>query len=119
MTQQQTLILIAVAVYFAYMIFRKIKMGGNKVKLKEMLQKGAKIIDVRSRAEFSTGHFAGAINIPVNELAGQLSNIGDKATPIIVYCASGMRSSSAQGTLQRAGFTNVENGVNQGHLQSL
>lgn len=119
MRQQQMLILIVVGLYLAFIIYRKLKLGGNKVKLKEMLQHGAKIIDVRSRGEFSTGHFSGAVNIPLDELQGSLTAIGDKNNPVIVYCASGMRSGSAQRVLQAAGFTQVENGVNQGHLQSL
>lgn len=116
---QQTLLLIGATVFALYYIYKKFKMGGNKVKLKEMLQSGAKVIDVRSRGEFAGGHFSGAVNIPVDELAGKLSSIGQKDDPIIVYCASGMRSSSAQRVLQSAGFTNVENGINHMNLMSL
>lgn len=119
MTQQQLIIVIVVGLFLVFTIYRRIKLGGNKVKIKEMLKKGAKIIDVRSRGEFSTGHFAGAINIPLDELQGNVNTLGDKDNPLIVYCASGGRSGSAQRFLQAAGFTNVENGVNQGYLQSL
>ena len=116
---QQTLLLIGTAVFVLYYFFKKWKMGGNKVKIKEMLQSGAKVIDVRSRGEYSTGHFAGAINIPLDELPGKVHTIGKKEDPVIVYCASGMRSSSAQRVLQSAGFTNVENGINHMTLQTL
>ncbi|HMV34588.1 MAG TPA: rhodanese-like domain-containing protein, partial [Turneriella sp.] len=116
---QQTLLLVGAGAFTVYYFFKKWKMGGNKVKIKEMLQNGAKVIDVRSRGEFSTGHFSGAINIPLDELPGKVSTIGKKDEPVIVYCASGMRSSSAQRVLQSAGFTNVENGINHMNLQSL
>lgn len=120
MTQeQQTILLASVALFTIYYFFKKWKMGGNKVKLKQMLEQGAKIIDVRSRGEFSTGHYKGAINIPLDELSGKIATLGKKGDPIIVYCASGMRSSSAQRMLQAAGFTNVENGINHMHLMSL
>jgi phage shock protein E len=120
MTQdQQTLLLVGAGAFTLYYLFKKWKMGGNKVKLKEMLQNGAKVIDVRSRGEFATGHFAGAINIPLDELPGKLATIGKKDEPVIVYCASGMRSGSAQRLLQSAGFVSVENGINHMNLQSL
>jgi phage shock protein E len=116
---QQTLLVVGAGAFTLYYFFKKWKMGGNKVKLKQMLQSGAKVIDVRSRGEFSTGHFAGAINIPLDELPGKISTIGKKDEPVIVYCASGMRSGSAQRMLQSAGYTNVENGINSMNLMSL
>lgn len=120
MTQEQQVILaVSAAIFIGYYFFKKWKMGGNKMKLKQMLEQGAKIIDVRSRGEFSTGHYAGAINIPLDELPAKISTLGKKDDPVIVYCASGMRSSSAQRMLQAAGFTNVENGINHAYLMSL
>jgi phage shock protein E len=116
---QQTLLLIGAGAFIIYSVYKKLKMGGNKVKLKQMLQNGAKVIDVRSRGEFAAGHFAGAINIPLDELPGKISTIGKKDEPVIVYCASGMRSGSAQRMLQSAGYTNVENGINSMNLMSL
>lgn len=89
------------------------------MKLKEMLKQGAKVIDVRSPGEFAGGHFSGAINIPLDQLKSKVDTLGEKSQPIIVCCASGMRSSSALGTLKAAGFTNVENGVNTMTLQTL
>ncbi len=119
MTTQQLILIAAFFTFAVFFFYKRWKMGGNKVKLKEMLQQGAKIIDVRSRGEFSMGHFAGAVNIPLDELPAKMNTLGDKNKPVIVYCASGGRSGSAQRFLQSAGFTQVENGVNQGNLQSL
>ncbi|MBV6492561.1 MAG: Thiosulfate sulfurtransferase GlpE [Turneriella sp.] len=119
MTDQQILLLSALSFFIVFTIYRKVKLGRNKVNVKQLLSQGAKIIDVRSRGEFSGGHYEGAINIPLEELSSRLGTLGDKAKPIIVYCASGMRSSSAKRVLINAGFTAVENGVNQGYLQSL
>lgn len=116
---QQTLLLVGTAIFVVYFLFKKFKMGANKVKLKEMMKQGAKIIDVRSRGEFAGGHFAGAINIPLDELPAKVASIGSKEQAVIVYCASGMRSSSAQRVLVQAGFVNVENGINHMNLMSL
>lgn len=119
MLDQQSLLAFAFVAAAGYMFYKRWKMGGNKVKLREMVQNGAKIIDVRSRGEFAGGHFNGAVNIPLDELPTQLKNLGDKNQPMIVYCASGMRSGSAQRLLQSVGFTNVENGINLGNLNGL
>lgn len=43
------------------------------------------IIDVRSPAEYQAEHVAGAINIPLDELAGRLGELPDQA-PVITYC---------------------------------
>lgn len=119
MTTQQFILIVAFFSFGGFVFYKRWKMGENKVKLKEMLQNGAQIIDVRSRAEYATGHFSGAINIPLDELRSKYDTIREKNQPIIVYCASGMRSSSAQNFLRSAGFVNVENGINQSNLQSL
>jgi phage shock protein E len=83
---------------------------GPKVDLSELIQQGATIIDVRTRAEYSSGHVKGSVNIPLDQLSAQLSKLKDKNQPIITCCASGMRSSSAKGILRSAGYTNVHNG---------
>ena len=82
---------------------------GPKVDYKDLLKKGAQIIDVRTSGEYSTGHVKGSINIPLNSLASNVKKI-KKDCPIITCCASGMRSSSAKSTLQSMGFKEVYNG---------
>ena len=71
-----------------------------------LIEKNAVIIDVRTGSEFATGYIDGAINIPVDTI----SSINyDKDTVIILYCASGMRSTRAAQTLVDLGYTNVYN----------
>ena len=109
MTQQQLIIVIVVGLFLAFTIYRRIKLGGNKVKIKEMLKKGAKIIDVRSRGEFSTGHFAGAINIPRGLLEFKIDSHPDfqgrRDAAIVVYCQTGGRSALATRVLNQLGYT--------------
>jgi rhodanese-related sulfurtransferase len=83
---------------------------GPKADFAELLSNGGIIIDVRSKSEFGSGHVKGSINIPVDQLSGNLKRLKDKDQPIITCCASGMRSSSAKGILRSAGYTNVHNG---------
>ncbi len=73
-------------------------------KAHELVQHGARLVDVRTHAEFSRGHLEGALNIPVQELASRVSEVGSKDVPVVVYCASGVRSASARSILKNAGF---------------
>lgn len=68
----------------------------------------AHIVDVREADEFSGGHLPEANNIPAGKLAeriGELDRFKDK--PIIVCCASGMRSGKATAELKKQGFTKL------------
>ena len=77
---------------------------------KDMLEKNGIIVDVRSEAEFLTGHIENSINIPLGELPSQLNQLSDKNQPIITCCASGMRSGMAKQILSVKGYANVVNG---------
>jgi phage shock protein E len=77
-------------------------------KLAELKAQGAKILDVRTRAEFASGHATASVNIPLDQLGNRISEL-DKSHPIIVCCASGSRSAAAKSLLQSAGFTQVHN----------
>jgi rhodanese-related sulfurtransferase len=74
------------------------------------LPAGALIVDVRTAAEYQSGHFPDAINLPVGEIAKRTSELGDASRPIVVYCRSGHRSAAAKALLEKAGFTNVTDG---------
>ena len=71
-----------------------------------LIEQNAVVIDVRSSDEYATGHIEGSINIPVDNIG---SITYEKDTVIILYCASGMRSSNAAETLVDMGYTNVYN----------
>jgi rhodanese-related sulfurtransferase len=83
--------------------------SGPKVDLKELLNSGALLIDVRTKNEFAGGHAKNSKNIPLNELANALPKL-KKEQNIIVVCASGARSSSAVSMMKRDGFINCYNG---------
>lgn len=69
---------------------------------------GALILDVRSEAEFASGHVPGAINIPHDQLVSRLSDLDSgMERPVVVYCQSGKRAGMATAALLEAGHTNV------------
>jgi NADPH-dependent 2,4-dienoyl-CoA reductase/sulfur reductase-like enzyme/rhodanese-related sulfurtransferase len=65
------------------------------------------ILDVRSPAEFATGHVRGALNIPHTEVRARMDEILDAAAgrPIAVMCASGKRSYFAYRILVQQGLS--------------
>lgn len=70
--------------------------------------KNTLILDVRSVGEFRSGHIPNAKNIPVQELSSKINNLDKyKDDDIVVYCASGGRSSSAANILSKNGFNKV------------
>lgn len=82
---------------------------GKKIDYKEMLNNGGVIVDVRTKGEYNSGHIKGSINIPLDQLGGNLKKF-KKDQPIITCCASGMRSGSAKSMLKSKGFENTVNG---------
>jgi phage shock protein E len=82
---------------------------GDAAAAHQKIKAGAKVVDVRSPAEFGMGHWEGAINIPVGDVPKRLAEFGPTNQPIVVYCHSGNRSSRAQKLLQQAGYTDVTN----------
>lgn len=77
--------------------------GGPATDFKALVNQGATIIDLRSKAEYASGHIKGSLNIPLDTLQNNLAKIS-KSKPVITCCASGMRSASAKGILQNNGF---------------
>lgn len=66
------------------------------------------LIDVRSPAEYQSGHIKNAINLEINAVTieSELDRL-PRDTPILVYCKSGARSLRAAKMLSNAGFKNV------------
>lgn len=64
------------------------------------------LIDVRTPEEFASGHIQGAVNIPVDDLTGRLSEVPNNQ-PGVVYCRSGNRSARASQILAQSGYTSI------------
>ncbi|MEP5612734.1 MAG: rhodanese-like domain-containing protein [Cyclobacteriaceae bacterium] len=89
--------------------FKNLFSSGPKVTLDELLEKGAVIVDVRSKAEFAGGHLNNSVNIPLDVLKNRLKEL-DSSKPVITCCVTGMRSASAKNILKANGFEEVKNG---------
>jgi hydroxyacylglutathione hydrolase len=71
------------------------------------LEMGAQPIDVREPDELERGKVAGSVAIPLGDLPQRTSEV--PSGPLLVYCASGMRSTTAASILERAGVGPVVN----------
>lgn len=75
----------------------------------EHIASGYTVLDVREPDEYQEGALADAIHIPRGHLEAQIENrISDKTTPVVVYCAGGVRSAFAAKTMQELGYETVE-----------
>lgn len=79
--------------------------------LKERLATGeGLLLDVRTIADFygEQGHIRGALNLPLEDLAGRLEELGaDPERPIWVVCRTDRKSAKAAALLARRGFADV------------
>ncbi len=77
--------------------------------VRDQLQTGALVIDVRQDEEWATGHIPGARHVPKSHFESRIEGIAhDKDQLVILYCASGQRSAWAARTLlEDLGYRNV------------
>lgn len=76
-----------------------------------LVSDGAPVLDVREGSEYAAGHVRGAQHIPYEQLEQRIGEVSHKGT-LVVYCASGVRSSLATSIFERHGITaaNVRGG---------
>lgn len=89
-------------------------MAGNTVK--DRIAAGARVIDVRTPAEFADGAYPGAVNIPLAALPARMHELEPKDTPVVLYCETGARSGHGMRILKQNGFTDV---INAGGLADM
>lgn len=89
-------------------ILSKLFGGGRNERVEALLANGAVIIDVRNPGEFAAGRIEGSKNIPLPEIRSNINKIKALKKPIVVCCASGMRSGQAKMILEKEGIE-VEN----------
>lgn len=78
--------------------------------IKDFKERGAIILDVRTKSEYNSGAILGSKHIPLQSLESQIKTIKKFNKPIITCCASGMRSGSAANILQKHGIEVVNGG---------
>jgi len=68
------------------------------------------ILDVRTPNEYKRGHLHNSVLIPVQELQNRYKELGsDKNREILIYCATGNRSTVASKILIDSGFKHIVN----------
>jgi metal-sulfur cluster biosynthetic enzyme/rhodanese-related sulfurtransferase len=67
------------------------------------------VLDVRTPAEFASGHIPNAHLVPVDELEDRLAELPRTDTVMLVHCAAGGRSTAACQTLGQHGYTRLLN----------
>lgn len=68
----------------------------------------ARVVDVRTREDFNgeQGHISGALNLPLEELAARMSELGgNREQAIALICRTDRKSAAAAGLLKDLGFT--------------
>ncbi|MBV8984554.1 MAG: molybdopterin-synthase adenylyltransferase MoeB [Acidimicrobiia bacterium] len=69
---------------------------------------GTVVLDVREPDEYEQGALQGALHVERGNLESKIeSRVPDRSTPIVIHCASGIRSVFAAKTLQDLGYTDV------------
>lgn len=84
--------------------------------IRQALQDGAVIVDLRTAYEYDQGHIPHALNIPVDRLRSNIDRLRDLGKPVILCCAGGGRCSEGVSILREAAIPRVING---GDWQSL
>lgn len=76
----------------------------------------AYLVDVRTPEEYSSGHFANAINFDSTKIdAGETPDLA-KDAKIYLYCRTGRRAGESETLLKKAGYTNI---INLGGLEDV
>jgi len=71
-------------------------------------QSNSILLDVREKEEWDEGHLPGAVCLPRGFLEVRVEKaVPDKNSPVIVYCAGGVRSALAAKSLQQLGYSDV------------
>lgn len=94
---------------------------GAPISQQELLQRieagdAPVILDVRTAAEYQAGHLPGSVNVPHEQLASRLPELGlEESQEVVVHCQGGKRAAIAEEILTAAGYTRVRD--LEGHYQ--
>ena len=83
-------------------------LGNNSIK--QALQEGAVVIDLRNAYEYDQGHVPRSLNIPIDRIKVSIDRIRDLKKPVVLCCSAGVHCYEAAEILRRAGISRVYNG---------
>jgi rhodanese-related sulfurtransferase len=84
----------------------------NAARALDLVTDGATLVDVRENSEWRSGHAPRAVHIPLGQIDQGARRL-TKSQPVVVVCASGMRSRTAAKQLRSLGYeaTSVSGGM--------
>jgi len=93
-------------------LFYEIRLQANRVSALSSVQavrlinNGARVIDIRGKAEFDSGHIVDSINVPAPDLDAGNKRLKN-AKAIILICDNGSRSRQCVATLKKEGLDSI------------
>jgi phage shock protein E len=91
-------------------LFNVFKRKDMDQEIKEYLEKGAIVLDVRTKEEWDEGHTAGAEHIVLSIIPIEIEQIKSWNKPVIAVCRSGARSGQAEQFLKQNGVDAINGG---------
>lgn len=94
-------------------LFYELRLRGRQVfevttaQAVQMINKGAKVIDLREKKDFAAGHIVDALNVPPQDLASGNDKRLKKNKTLILVCDNGITSGRQVEPLRKAGFDNA------------
>lgn len=81
----------------------------HRHEVRQLLDRGAQLVEVLDREEYERLHVSGAVNIPLQELGDRAQDELDPARLVVVYCYDALcdMSPRAANRLESLGFTEV------------
>ncbi len=71
-------------------------------------REGAVLLDIRDPKEYSAGHIAGALSMPVSSIDARIGELeSEKGKPVVLVCKMGQQASATGRKLKALGFENV------------
>jgi rhodanese-related sulfurtransferase len=68
---------------------------------------GARIVDVRTPAEFESVHIPGSYHVPLDQIAQHCAALREVGVPLVLVCQSGQRACQAEILLRDAGVQDL------------
>lgn len=96
-----TILFILIVLAYMYSMTGEQKISPEQAK--KLIEKGAKVVDVRTNIEWNLGHFPGAFHIPATQLKNTKLPFS-KDDVVIIYCNTGQRARAAAETLMSMGY---------------
>lgn len=110
MTTMSSIVIPAVAGLLAAFTFLNQLNALTVETVHEYMQKGAKVIDVRTAEEYAERHLPMAVNIPLDDLRERIGKVApNKETVLLLHCQGGGRSGTGTRVLKSMGYKNVFN----------